>query len=191
MTEGLPRQTAAATNASTRPAQSESATEQVKARVQDATTQARRGTREQLRAQITSRSTQLGEQLTGTVAPMRRAADQLRSEQRDTPAKLIEGVTDRTEGIGRYLMEADGDRILRDVDGFARRQPWVTVTGSIVAGFVASRFVKASSSNAPGGSNESTRHAGRAPALPRPTGAREGADLVSPVPAQAGGGSAG
>jgi hypothetical protein len=165
MNEGLPRRTAAATEASTEPAQSESATEQVKERVQDATAQAKRSTREQLRSQITARSTQLGEQLTGTVAPMRRAADQLRSEQRDAPAKLVERVTDRTEGIGRYLTEADGDRILRDVDGFARRRPWLTVTGSIVAGFFASRFVKASSSNAPGASN--------------------------PVPVPAGGGSAG
>jgi hypothetical protein len=190
MNDELPRRTAAATKASTQPAQSESATEQVKERVQDATAKAKRGTREQLRAQLTARSTQMGEQLTGTVAPMRRAADQLRSEQREAPAKLIEGVTDRTEGIGRYLMEADGDRILRDVDGFARRQPWLTVTGSMVAGFFASRFVKASSSNAPRPSNEPSRQAERAPALPQATGALEEVDLASAVPVPAGGGSA-
>jgi hypothetical protein len=191
MDERLPRRTAAATEAPTQPAQSESATDQVKERVQDATAQARRSTREQVREQITSRSTQMGEQLTGTVAPMRRAADQLRSEQREAPAKLIERLTDRAEGIGRYLTEADGDRILRDVDGFARRQPWLTVTGSVIAGFFASRFVKASSSNAPSASKESTRGAGQAPALPQPGGTVEGAEVASRVPVPAGGGSAG
>jgi hypothetical protein len=191
MNEGLPRRTAAATEASTEPAPSESATEQVKERVEDATAQARRSTREQLREQIDARSTQMGEQLTGTVAPMRRAADQLRSEQRDAPAKLVERVTDRAEGIGRYLMEADGDRILRDVNGFARRQPWLTVTGSVVAGFFASRFVKASSSNATGASNEAAQHAEHAPARPRTAVALEETDRVSPLPVSAGGGSAG
>jgi hypothetical protein len=174
----------------TQPAQAESATEHVKERVQDATAQAKQSTREQVREQITSRSTQIGEQLTGTVAPMRRAADQLRSERRAAPANVIERVTDRTERIGRYLTEADGDSILRDVEGFARRKPWVMVTGSVVAGFFASRFVKASNSNRPDAAIESSHHTGHAPALPRATGALEGADVVSPAPL-AGGGSAG
>jgi hypothetical protein len=176
----------------TQPAQSESATEHVKERVQDATAQAKHSIREQLRGQVSSRSTQMGEQLTGTVSPLRIAADQLRRDQREAPANLIERVTDRAESIGRYLSEADGDRILRDVEGFARRQPWVMLTGSAVAGFFASRFVKASSANrSAGGPNESAQEKSHASALPQTTGALEGADVVSAAPAAAGVGSAG
>jgi hypothetical protein len=178
------------TKARTQSAGSESASEQVKALVQDVTAEAKGSSREQLREQITSRSTQMGEQLTGTVTPMRRAADQLRSERREAPAKLIERVTEQVERLGGYLTEADGERILRDVEGFARRQPWVMVTGSVVVGFFASRFVKASSSSRPEAPHETSRDTGHAAALPQATGALETTRVVSPVPA-AGGGSAG
>ena len=173
--------------ARTQPARSESATEQVKGLVQDVTAEAKGSTREQLREQITSRSTQIGEQLTGTVTPMRRAADQLRGEQREAPAKLIERVTEQAERLGRYLTEADGDRILRDVEGFARRQPWMMLTGSVVAGFFASRFVKASSSTRAGAMNGAAQDARPVPAPPPAGGALEGPGVVSRVPAEAGG----
>jgi hypothetical protein len=35
--------------------------------------------------------------------------------------------------------------MLRDVERFARRQPWAFTLGGVVAGFFASRFLKASS----------------------------------------------
>jgi hypothetical protein len=177
-------------NAPTQPARTESATEQVKGLVQDVTAEAKDSTGQQLREQIASRSTQMGEQLTGTVAPLRRAADQLRSEQSETPAKLIEWSTDRAERLGHYLKEADSDRILRDVEAFGRRQPWVMLTGSVVAGFFASRFVKASSSRV-GAMNGAAQDAGPAPAPPQTVGALEGPGVASQVPASTGGGFAG
>ena len=176
--------------ARTQPTRPESATEQVKGIVQDVSAEAKGGTGKQLREQITSRSTQMGEQLTGTVGPLRRTADQLRSEQSEAPAKLIELITDRAERLGHYLTEADSDRILRDVEGFARRQPWVTLTGSVVAGFFASRFVKASSSPV-GATNGAAQDAGPAPPPPQAVGALEGPGVVSRVPAATGGGSPG
>jgi hypothetical protein len=171
--------------ARTQPARSEPATEQVKGLVQHVTAETKGSTRQQLREQIGARSTQMGQQLTGTVTPLRRAADQLRSEQREAPAKLIERVTEQAERLGQYLTEADGDRILRDVEGFSRRQPWVMLTGSVVAGFFASRFVKASSSSRPGGMNRSSQDA-RPASPPQTAGALEGADVASRVPAAGG-----
>lgn len=176
--------------ARTQPARTESATEQVKGLVQDVTAEAKGSTSKQLREQIVSRSTQMGEQLTGTVGPLRRAADQLRSEQSEAPAKLIERITEQAERLGHYLREADSDRILRDVEGFARRQPWVTLTGSVVAGFFASRFVKASSSR-PGATNGAPHDSGPAPPPPQAVGALDGPGAVSRVPAATGGGFAG
>ena len=124
-----------------------SATEQVKERVQDVAEQAKGQTREQLRTQINARSTQAGEQVSSTAEAMRRTSEQLRSEGKDRAAKVIDGVADRGERLGSYLTRADGDQILRDVEDFARKQPWLFVGGSAVAGFLASRFMKASSSS--------------------------------------------
>jgi ElaB/YqjD/DUF883 family membrane-anchored ribosome-binding protein len=126
--------------------ESHSATEQVKERVQDVAGQAKGQTREQLRNQIGQRSTQAGEQVSSTADAMRRTSEQLRTDGKDGVAKLIDGVADRGEQLGSYLTRADGEQILRDVEDLARRQPWLFVGGSAVLGFLASRFMKASSS---------------------------------------------
>jgi ElaB/YqjD/DUF883 family membrane-anchored ribosome-binding protein len=125
---------------------SQSTTEQVKERVQDVAQQAKGETREQLRKQIDTRSTEAGEQVRSTAHAVRRASAQLREEGQETPAKVVDQAADRAERLGTYLTEADGGRILRDVEDFARRQPWLFVGGSAVVGFFASRFMKASSS---------------------------------------------
>jgi ElaB/YqjD/DUF883 family membrane-anchored ribosome-binding protein len=125
---------------------SQSTTEQVTERVQDMTQQAKGKTRDQLRDQIDTRSTQAGEQVRSAAQAVRRASAQLGEEGKETPAKVVGQVADRAERLGTYLTEADGNRILRDVEQFARRQPWLFVGGSAVVGFFASRFMKASSS---------------------------------------------
>jgi hypothetical protein len=54
-------------------------------------------------------------------------------------------VADQVERLGRYLEEKRGDEILQDVENLARRRPWVIAGFGLLAGFAASRFVKASS----------------------------------------------
>jgi hypothetical protein len=44
------------------------------------------------------------------------------------------------------MREKDSDALLSDVEDLARRQPWAVGAGAMVLGFVASRFLKASSS---------------------------------------------
>jgi ElaB/YqjD/DUF883 family membrane-anchored ribosome-binding protein len=126
--------------------ESQSATEQVKERVQDVADQAKGHTREQLRDQIGQRSTQAGEQVSAAADAMRRTGEELRVDGKVSVAKVIDGVADRGERLGSYLTRADGDQILRDVEDLARRQPWLFVGASAVVGFLVSRFVKASSS---------------------------------------------
>jgi hypothetical protein len=126
--------------------ESRSATEQVKERVQEVGGEAKGQAREQLRAQISQRSTQAGEQVSSAAGAMRRTSEQLRSDGQGSIARIVDGVADRGEQLGTYLTRADGEQILRDVEDLARRQPWLFVGGSAVAGFLASRFMKASSS---------------------------------------------
>jgi hypothetical protein len=102
--------------------------------------------RSRLRDQIDQRSTQAGEQVQSTVQDVRSMAEQLRGQGKDTPARVAEQVADRAESFGSYLRDADGERLLRDVEDVARRQPWLVAAGGLALGFAASRFLKASSS---------------------------------------------
>jgi hypothetical protein len=76
---------------------------------------------------------------------MRRASSQLREEGNERVAGMIDAVADRGQRLGEYLRDADGEHLLRDVEEFARRQPWLMVGGSALIGFLGSRFMKASS----------------------------------------------
>jgi hypothetical protein len=122
-------------------------TEHVKEQVQDIAAETKDQTRRQVRAQIDARSGQAGEQLASGAQAMRRASEQLRGEGKGRAADLVDGVADRGERLGAYLSRADGNRILGDVEEFARRQPWLVTGGSVVAGFLAGRFMKATSTS--------------------------------------------
>jgi len=99
----------------------------------------------QLRTQVDQRSTQAGEQVTSTATDIRSVADSLREQGQDKPAQLAQQAADRAEKLGSYLTESDADRIIHDVEDFARRQPWAVVAGGLFLGFAASRLLKASS----------------------------------------------
>ena len=77
---------------------------------------------------------------------LRKTGEQLRNEGNEQPAKVADAVAERIERLGNYLQQADSDRLLNDVESFGRRRPWVLAAGGAVLGFVASRFLKASSS---------------------------------------------
>ena len=49
------------------------------------------------------------------------------------------------ERLGGYLSDSSADRILSDVEDFGRRQPLAVIGLGVAVGFVASRFLKASS----------------------------------------------
>jgi hypothetical protein len=130
-----------------------SATDQVKDQVrdkaqlaQDKTRGALGQARSRLRDQVDQRSTQAGDQVQSAAQDVRKVAEQLRGQGKDTPARMAEQVADRAESFGSYLRDADGERLLGDVEAFARRQPWLVAAGGLALGFAASRFLKASAS---------------------------------------------
>jgi hypothetical protein len=95
--------------------------------------------------QVDQRSTEAGERIAGTASDVRSIADELRSQGKDAPATLAEQVAGQADWVGDYLKGASGDRILRDVEDFARRQPMLVAAAGLALGFAASRFLKASS----------------------------------------------
>jgi ElaB/YqjD/DUF883 family membrane-anchored ribosome-binding protein len=109
--------------------------------------QAKSKARDRLREQVDQRATQAGDQVAGQASDLRTVAQQLREQGKDRPAQLAEQAADRGERLGSYLKESDADRILRDVEDYARSNPWAVISGGITLGFAASRFMKASSAD--------------------------------------------
>jgi hypothetical protein len=123
----------------------QSTTEQVKEQVTQKAGAAQEQARGRLRAQVDQRSTQAGERLAGTAADVRSVAEELRRQGKDTPARLVDQAAGQADRAADYLRTASGDRILRDVEDFARSKPWAVAAGGLALGFAASRFLKASS----------------------------------------------
>ncbi len=141
--------------------------ETAREQAQNATQQAKARAREQ----VDQRSTTAGERVQSSASDARSMAEHLRSEGKDGPAKLVEQAADHAESVGSYLQQADPDRMMRDLEGFARRKPWAVIAGGLLAGFAASRAVSASSAArqmSPGSSStDETRR------LPAPTGGQQ------------------
>ena len=112
-----------------------SAQEQISTKAQELGGEAKFQIREQLEQRSTRRASRCsrseGAALQSQSAPKR--------GQR-LPAKVVEEVARRTDDLGGYLRSAQADRILDDIERFARRRPWVTAGVGVLAGFVASRF---------------------------------------------------
>lgn len=98
-----------------------------------------------LNRQVDERTTQIGTQMGSAAQELRNVGDQLRQ----TPGSPVAGYVDRgadwVERFGHYLQEADGDRIVGDLESMARSQPWAVAAGAAALGFAASRFIKSSS----------------------------------------------
>lgn len=129
-----------------------SATEQAKDTAQQATQQVKEAAqqgkqqaRTQLRDQVDERSTQIGQQASTTADAIRQASSQLRENGQDGPARLIDSAAQRVEGVGSWLQNSDGDRILHDIEDLGRRQPLAVAAGGLAIGFALSRLLKASS----------------------------------------------
>ncbi|MFL5827498.1 MAG: hypothetical protein ACJ76V_13315 [Thermoleophilaceae bacterium] len=117
------------------------AAEQAQEKAQEVAGQARG----RLHEQVDQRSTQAGRQVGQAAQDARSIGEQLRSQGKDGPARLADQAADRAERVGSYLESSDGDKLLRDIEDFGRRQPLAVVAGGLALGFAASRFLKASS----------------------------------------------
>ena len=54
-------------------------------------------------------------------------------------------ILDMLRSYSSYLRDSNSDRILSDVESWARSRPWVAAAAGALVGFAASRFLKASS----------------------------------------------
>ena len=98
-----------------------------------------------LREQFEQRSTEVGSQVRSVAEALRRSGNDLGSQENGNAAKLTGQAADRLERLGSYLEQKSGDDFMRDMEGFARRRPWMLAGLGLLGGLAAARFVKASS----------------------------------------------
>jgi hypothetical protein len=109
---------------------------------------------------LDQRTNEAGEQARKMAQALRQSSEQLRSQdQSQQAANVAEGAADRIERLGGYLEQTSGDALLRDVEDFSRRRPWMIAGLGLLAGLAASRFLKASSERRYGNAaGDASRH---------------------------------
>ena len=76
---------------------------------------------------------------------LRKAAREMGGEGRQVPvSRMIENAADGLERFSGSLRDKDLSSLMRDVEGFARRQPVAFFGAAVAAGFLAVRFLKSS-----------------------------------------------
>jgi hypothetical protein len=87
----------------------------------------------------------LGE-LDSLASALRRAGNEL-GDEHGMSSRVVTTVADRIQTFSRSLDGKDLDRVVRDVELFARRNPAAFLGGAVALGFLASRFLKSGSSS--------------------------------------------
>jgi ElaB/YqjD/DUF883 family membrane-anchored ribosome-binding protein len=98
-----------------------------------------------LRDQFDQRSTQAGSQVRSLAKALRHSGNELGNEGNRNASQLTTQAADRLERVGSYLEEKSGDELMREIETFARRRPWLLAGIGMMAGVAAARFMKASS----------------------------------------------
>ncbi len=96
--------------------------------------------------QVDERSTVIGQQIGSLAQDLRNVGDQLReSGTVGGAAGYVDQGAELIDKVAQYLQDADSDRLIVDLERYARQQPWAIAGAALVLGFAASRFLKTSS----------------------------------------------
>jgi ElaB/YqjD/DUF883 family membrane-anchored ribosome-binding protein len=159
-------------------AKAEEAASQAKDKVEEKAQDLKGQASQRLRAQLDTHSTRIGEQASVFAEALRKSAGHLRNEGNDGGAKAATRAAEQVDRLSGYLKSSSSDRFLRDVENFARERPWLAGALGAAAGFVAARFLKASSD----GAGEMSPQAQRDAELPLRREIEAGAPLPPPRP---------
>lgn len=156
------------TQATDEAGQQEGLTQQASAKAHDAAAVAQEKAAElrdqgsaRLRDQFDQRSSQAGAQVRSLAEALRRSGNELSNEGNNNGAELAGQAADRVERLGTYLEQKRGDELMRDIESFARRRPWLLAGIGMLAGMAAARFVKASSEQRYGAFRQTTGETGQ------------------------------
>ena len=164
--------------------EAQSKPKEVASEAQDRAREAAGQARGRLREQVDQRSTQVGEQVGSSANDARSVAEELRRQGKEAPARYVDQAADRVERLGGYLRDSDSDRILGDVEDFARRNTWAVALGGLALGVAGARMLKASSADR---HRSSLQQADAGQFTPAPGATAPGAPATAPPPGSTGG----
>jgi hypothetical protein len=97
----------------------------------------------------------LADQIEGVANALHQTGEGMRSNQGGQTNQLgsyADSAAEQLSGLSNYLRDHDLTQILDDARGYARQQPEIFYMGALVAGFLAGRFFRSSTPQAPFGS---------------------------------------
>jgi len=93
--------------------------------------------------QVNSGLSRAGDALAQLASAVRKGGEDMR-EQQPQIAGFADTAAGQVEKAAQFVRETDVQGLLREAEGFARRQPAVFLGGALALGLLASRFLKAS-----------------------------------------------
>ncbi len=123
-------------------------------RVQDATSglveQAKNAAETRVSGQVSAAS----DGLQHAALAIRQSGQSLREQDQTQIATLADTAAEQVERVAGYLQGRDARQLMGDVEGMARREPVLFVTGGLALGLLAARLLKSSSSGSGSSSAE-------------------------------------
>lgn len=111
--------------------------------------------------QVDERSTMIGQQIGSLAQDLRNVGDHLRENGTvGGAAGYVDQGAELVDKLAHYLQDADSDRLIGDLEHYARQQPWAVAGAALVLGFAASRFLKTSSVRRYGNTYGATAYGG-------------------------------
>lgn len=122
--------------------QTSDTTGEAKSRAREVVQQAKERAGERIESRISDSKSRAAETLSGVASTLLSSSQQLR-EQHDGAGRAIERAAEGVDRFATYLQQTDVDDVMDQVYEFARRQPAAFIGGAFALGFIASRFIKA------------------------------------------------
>jgi ElaB/YqjD/DUF883 family membrane-anchored ribosome-binding protein len=100
--------------------------------------------RQKAASQLNEQKTRATDSLGSVADAVRQSTRQLRDQQFDTVAQVVERAADQIERLSNHLRQRDLNELVGEAQQFARQQPAMFIGSSFAAGLLAARFIKAS-----------------------------------------------
>ncbi|MEZ0335799.1 MAG: hypothetical protein ACAI18_17540 [Gemmatimonadales bacterium] len=120
---------------------------QVKDQVVDQAKNTFREARDKASSSLGDSRRQAADQIGGIASAFHSASAHLRDEEQERIAGLADSLAGQVDQVANYLRDANLDRMVRDVENLARRQPALVFGAAIAIGLIGARFLKSSDSS--------------------------------------------
>lgn len=117
----------------------------VRGRAREAVKQVKEKAGERIESKLSDSKTRAAETLSGVASTLHSSSQQLREQNQESASRAIERAAEGVERFATYLQDTNVDDVVASVHEFARRQPAAFIGGAFALGFIASRFIKATS----------------------------------------------